>query len=365
MCGLEDMEVLGDVRDGHLCFVGECLDVAGRLGEQVKQLEAAVAGHCLGDACELRVDMLLERPVAHDDRVAAGTRNEYFSTYLLTFVHSALTLPPISELRRTILVAVSEARNRLESQGYVGLGDRTLADIQSGLRFSPALCAFGVAVATALASGPLVLVMMLTAASGAATPRHPFDYLYNGAVRHVIGKPAIPRNNAPRRFSCAVGAVWLTVTAGMFFAGWTVAGYILGAAMAAMAAFVAMTHICLPSLVYLRLFGRVGDVPEVSAEDAADRAQSGALIIDVRDGELFRAGHAPGAINLVLNDLGNGVEIDRDRTVLVVCQSGVQSLQGAKTLRDAGFPGTCSVRGGMSAWLRSGLPLEQGSAFSG
>lgn len=93
--------------------------------------------------------------------------------------------------------------------------------------------------------------------------------------------------------------------------------------MTGMAGFVAVTHICLPSLVYTRLFDHVGDVPK-------------------------------------LNVPAQLATLDRERPVLVVCQSGVTSLKGAKLLRDAGFGGACSVRGGMANWLKKGLPLEAG-----
>jgi hypothetical protein len=116
------------------------------------------------------------------------------------------------------------ARGRLEAQGYVGVGERTLADIQFGLRFSPALCATGVALCTVLAAPPILLAMMATAVIGGATPRHPFDWLYNYGVRRVLRKAAIPRNGAPRRFSCTVASIWLGVTVAAFIAGWDVAG---------------------------------------------------------------------------------------------------------------------------------------------
>ena len=256
-------------------------------------------------------------------------------------------------------------RRRLEAQGYVGVGDRTLADIQFGLRFSPALCALGVAIGTALASPIIILVMMATAAVGAATPRHPFDYVYNHALRRLLRKPLIPRNGAPRRFSCAVGTAWLGFTAAAFLVGWDVAGYVLGAGMAGMAGFVAATHICLPSLVYTRIFERLGDVPEISVDDAHRRMAGGAVLIDVRDTDFWLAGRVPNAIHMPLSELGHNLpDVDRDQAVLVVCQSGVMSLKGAKILRDAGFSSACSVRGGMTHWLRRSLPIESGQAGS-
>ncbi len=258
---------------------------------------------------------------------------------------------------------MNSARSRLETQGYVGVGERTLADIQFGLRFSPALCATGVAIGTALASPPILFAMMATAIAGAATPRHPFDWLYNYGVRHLLGKPAIPRNAAPRRFSCAVGSVWLFGTALAFLAGWDIGGYVLGAAMAGMAGFVAVTHICLPSLVYTRLFERVGDVPEVSVQEAFSRLQDGVVVIDVRDKDFWSAGHIKGARRVDLERLATeSAALDSDSTVLVVCQGGVTSLKAARVLRDAGFLGTCSIRGGMTSWLRAGLPLAGNEA---
>ena len=254
-------------------------------------------------------------------------------------------------------MAATSTRRRLESQGCIGVGEQALRDIQSGLRFAPALCGAGIAVGTVLASPWVLGFMMLTALIGAATPRHPFDLLYNHAVRHAISKPAIPRNGAPRRFSCAVGTVWLAGTIGAFLLGWDVAGYVLGLSMAGMALFVAVTHICLPSLVYARLFERVGDVPEVSAADAFTRLRAGAVVVDVRDGELFQAGHIEGAVHAPADGPARSAGLTADATLLVICQSGVMSLKAAKELRDQGYLGACSVRGGMTSWLKARLPL--------
>lgn len=254
-------------------------------------------------------------------------------------------------------------RSRLESQGYVGVGEQTLRDIQSGLRFAPGLCGAGIALGTALASPWLLSVMMLTALAGAATPRHPFDVFYNHAVRHLIGKPPIPRNGAPRRFSCAVGTVWLAGTVAAFLLGWQLVGYVLGFSMAGMALFVAATHICLPSLIYTRLFEHVGDVPEVSPADAFNRLREGAIVVDVRDGELFHAGHIEGALHAP-DGLASAARLDADSALLVICQSGVMSLKAAKDLREHGYLGACSVRGGMTSWLNARLPLAAPEARS-
>jgi rhodanese-related sulfurtransferase len=135
--------------------------------------------------------------------------------------------------------------------------------------------------------------------------------------------------------------------------------------MAAMAIFVAVTHICLPSIVYTRLFERVGDVPEVSAGDAFVRLRDGAVVVDVRDAEFYDAGHIQGAIHAPSSggDL-RSIELDADQTLLVICQSGAMSLKAAKELREQGYLGACSVRGGMSSWLKARLPLASQETVS-
>jgi hypothetical protein len=70
--------------------------------------------------------------------------------------------------------------------------------------------------------------------------------------------PKLPANGAPRRFACGIGAVGLIGTGALFFAGFDLAGYLLGAALVATAALVASTHFCIPSTVYGALFGTPG-----------------------------------------------------------------------------------------------------------
>ena len=42
--------------------------------------------------------------------------------------------------------------------------------------------------------------------------------------------------------------------------------------------------------------------------------------------------------------------LDRNQEVVVICQSGMRSMQAAKQLHRAGFTNITNVQGGMSAW---------------
>lgn len=150
--------------------------------------------------------------------------------------------------------ALTVVRRRIEAQGYRGLDDAALVEVGPWLRWSPALCALVIALGTILASPPLLWAVAAIALLGAAMPVHPFDVLYNHAVRHLTGTPPLPHHGPQRRFACGVAAAWLTGAGLAFHEGAAMLGYVLGGALVVVAAVIAVTHFCLPSLVYNRLF---------------------------------------------------------------------------------------------------------------
>jgi rhodanese-related sulfurtransferase len=54
-------------------------------------------------------------------------------------------------------------------------------------------------------------------------------------------------------------------------------------------------------------------------------------------------------------------ELDKskNRTVVVVCQTGARSDKAAKQLAAAGFEDVWSLDGGVAAWQAAGLPLAK------
>ena len=97
--------------------------------------------------------------------------------------------------------------------------------------------------------------------------------------------------------------------------------------------------------------------PETDVQEAASRVcDEGALLLDVREDEEWRAGHAPGAVHVPLGQLGaHASALDPGRPVLAVCRSGNRSRTAAEQLSAAGLD-VVDVRGGMQAWQRAGLP---------
>lgn len=147
-----------------------------------------------------------------------------------------------------------KVRGRLQMQGYACPNEQAFREVVPWTRFSPALCSTIGAVGTVLASPIILGALVPMAALGAVFPVHPFDLIYNHGIRHMIGTEPLPKNGAPRRFACAVATVWLGATAAAFWMEAMIVGYVLGTLFVAVSGLVATTHICIPSMVYRRVF---------------------------------------------------------------------------------------------------------------
>lgn len=99
--------------------------------------------------------------------------------------------------------------------------------------------------------------------------------------------------------------------------------------------------------------------PEVTPEEARQRQQAGALLVDVREPDEWREGHAAQARHIPLGQLSDKLStLPRDREVLFICRSGNRSARATEAARAAGISAT-NVSGGTSAWIRAGLPTER------
>ena len=98
---------------------------------------------------------------------------------------------------------------------------------------------------------------------------------------------------------------------------------------------------------------------EISVQEAYQKFQQGAFLLDVRTPEEWNDFHAVGATLLPLEELPNRLsEVPRDREIVVVCRSGNRSQEGRDILRKAGYERVTSIAGGMNAWRDAGYPVE-------
>lgn len=103
---------------------------------------------------------------------------------------------------------------------------------------------------------------------------------------------------------------------------------------------------------------------EVGAEEAHTAARRGAFLLDVREDQEWRAGHAPEAVHIPLGQLGSRVEeVPKGEEILVICRSGNRSARAAQMLADRGD--VANVAGGMKDWARMGYPVVGDGGRSG
>ena len=145
-------------------------------------------------------------------------------------------------------------RKRLETQGYIGFTDAELNDFKFGIRFAYYLCGLLVVLGLALTRVEILAVSMLIAFLGTLPPVHPFDYLYNYAIRYFFKKPKLPPRTNQGRFACGLATVWLGGVIYLFYAGLHVLGYIAGGMLVSIAVLVSTMDICVPSMIYNFLF---------------------------------------------------------------------------------------------------------------
>jgi hypothetical protein len=149
------------------------------------------------------------------------------------------------------------SRSCLTMQGYGALGDEDRKSLWLGIRFAPVLCFAGIALGVVLASPALLMAMAATAfVGGFLTPKHPFDYLYDVALSPLLGGPSVPPSPAPRRFACQLATPWIAAIAIAFLADLTAVAWALAVPLLLVAAVVASTNWCLPSLLYALLHGQ-------------------------------------------------------------------------------------------------------------
>ncbi|WP_245677678.1 rhodanese-like domain-containing protein [Nocardia acidivorans] len=103
-------------------------------------------------------------------------------------------------------------------------------------------------------------------------------------------------------------------------------------------------------------------IEEVPAEfdTAAPRAATDSapvLLLDVREEDEWRLGHAPGALHIPLVDVPARLdELNYDAEIFVICRQGGRSVTAVQFLESVGIEAVM-VEGGMVAWQRAGRPL--------
>jgi len=150
----------------------------------------------------------------------------------------------------------------LETQGYRLSSDETRV-LRIGLRFPTALCLALVITGLALESAVMIALLVPIGAFAGWSARHPFDFIWNGVLRHAFKAPALPPNPTRRRHAFKLATFWLAAVAVLFATGWTTAALVLGGVLVTVCTLVTITNFCIPStlLAWLDVRSRAGGSP--------------------------------------------------------------------------------------------------------
>lgn len=104
-------------------------------------------------------------------------------------------------------------------------------------------------------------------------------------------------------------------------------------------------------------------MPSVSPQQAAEmQVQQKAIIIDVRENDEWNTGHIAGAIHIPLGEIQTRIfELAKyqNQPVITQCRSGSRSAKAADILKLAGFTNVHNMDGGLNAWKKADLTIQQ------
>jgi hypothetical protein len=137
-------------------------------------------------------------------------------------------------------------RENLSTQGYQ-LTDAERSRLWLGLRFPTGFCLALVVTALALQSAVMLVLLAGIGLVAGFGRRHPFDYIWNHALRHAFDAPQLPPNPTRRRHAFKLATVWLLAVATLFGTGQDAAAFALGGVLVAVCGLVTVTNFCVPS----------------------------------------------------------------------------------------------------------------------
>lgn len=105
-------------------------------------------------------------------------------------------------------------------------------------------------------------------------------------------------------------------------------------------------------------------IPEIDIAEYERLLGSGEphILIDTREDDEWRAGHAAGALHLGKGIIERDIETkvpDKDTKLVLYCGGGYRSALAADALRQMGYTNAISLDGGWRAYQAAGLPVEK------
>lgn len=146
-------------------------------------------------------------------------------------------------------------RKRIEVQGFTGLSDEEILELDPWLRFTPFLSGVVSVLSAFMSAYYLLFGLAGFFLLGAAFPRHPFDVLYNGFIRSLENSPELPVSPVRRRVVYGILTLLSFLAALCFIAGHRPWGTSLAWLLSGYLALMAAHQLCLISEGLHKIFG--------------------------------------------------------------------------------------------------------------
>src|SRR5699024_11818428 len=106
------------------------------------------------------------------------------------------------------------------------------------------------------------------------------------------------------------------------------------------------------ALFILKRFLPVKGISNITIEEAKNKVgDKNIQFIDVRTPGEYKANHRKPFKNIPLDQLADkSKSLDKEKEVVVICQSGMRSRKASQILKKQGFQEISNVKGGMGAW---------------
>ncbi|MFV1950311.1 MAG: rhodanese-like domain-containing protein [Anaerolineales bacterium] len=99
----------------------------------------------------------------------------------------------------------------------------------------------------------------------------------------------------------------------------------------------------------------------ITVQEAQQKRENEAFMLDVRTVKEWNAGHIPGATLIPLDQLSVRYgELPIDQEIVIYCRSGNRSAQALSMLTEAGFSTIYSMNGGINNWISAGFEVVTG-----
>lgn len=111
-------------------------------------------------------------------------------------------------------------------------------------------------------------------------------------------------------------------------------------------------------LLFPNLLNR-GSKPISATETVQSINQDQTILIDIRPLDRYKSGHIAQAKHILAADLvAKSQNWPKDKTIILVCDTGRTAQRSASELRKAGFSNVRVLENGIVGWIQAGLPTK-------